>query len=212
MLQTEREEIEEKQSGVQPDGMGKRPCISLASVLLSLKSLGCLEYAAHKGKHSQTLPTASPVSASFETGGRQGEGKPAAQKAVTETVRLPFYHGKISKAQTEDLLASSGKNGSYLIRDSETVPGSYCLCVFGIQYDLSITVQKAGLSAVERNPRKETCTHPKQSKYVNKSRKNSGSCKSETKTEIAGKAQRVWQRLRRESRVNVSGPMILSQN
>ncbi|XP_048389193.1 uncharacterized protein LOC125453522 isoform X3 [Stegostoma tigrinum] len=129
MLQTEREEIEEKQSGVQPDGMGKRPCISLASVLLSLKSLGCLEYAAHKGKHSQTLPTASPVSASFETGGRQGEGKPAAQKAVTETVRLPFYHGKISKAQTEDLLASSGKNGSYLIRDSETVPGSYCLCV-----------------------------------------------------------------------------------
>ncbi|XP_020369206.1 SH2 domain-containing protein 1A-like isoform X2 [Rhincodon typus] len=109
--------------------MGKRPLFSLASVLLSLERWGRLEYAAHKRKHSQTLPTASPVSAGSETGGRQGEGNSAAQKAVTETMRLPFYHGKINKGQTEDLLASSGKNGSYLIRDSETVPGSYCLCV-----------------------------------------------------------------------------------
>ncbi|XP_067889320.1 SH2 domain-containing protein 1A-like [Heterodontus francisci] len=44
-------------------------------------------------------------------------------------MRLPVYHGRISRAETEDLLASSGKDGSYLIRDSETIPGSYCLCV-----------------------------------------------------------------------------------
>uniref|UniRef100_UPI00398EB3C7 SH2 domain-containing protein 1A-like n=1 Tax=Pristiophorus japonicus TaxID=55135 RepID=UPI00398EB3C7 len=44
-------------------------------------------------------------------------------------MRLPVYHGRISKAETEDLLASSGKDGSFLIRDSETVPGTYCLCV-----------------------------------------------------------------------------------
>ncbi|GCB65778.1 hypothetical protein scyTo_0014922, partial [Scyliorhinus torazame] len=44
-------------------------------------------------------------------------------------MRLSFYHGRISQAETEDLLASAGKDGSYLIRDSETVPGTYCLCL-----------------------------------------------------------------------------------
>ncbi|XP_051882502.1 SH2 domain-containing protein 1A-like isoform X2 [Pristis pectinata] len=44
-------------------------------------------------------------------------------------MKLPVYHGRISREETEDLLASIGKDGSYLIRDSETVPGAYCLCV-----------------------------------------------------------------------------------
>ncbi|XP_041055819.1 SH2 domain-containing protein 1A-like isoform X1 [Carcharodon carcharias] len=44
-------------------------------------------------------------------------------------MRLSFYHGSISQAETECLLALSGKDGSYLIRDSETIPGTYCLCV-----------------------------------------------------------------------------------
>ncbi|XP_038674582.1 SH2 domain-containing protein 1A-like [Scyliorhinus canicula] len=44
-------------------------------------------------------------------------------------MRLSFYHGRIGQAETEDLLASAGKDGSYLIRDSETVPGTYCLCL-----------------------------------------------------------------------------------
>ncbi|XP_078078608.1 SH2 domain-containing protein 1A-like isoform X2 [Mustelus asterias] len=44
-------------------------------------------------------------------------------------MRLSSYHGRISQAETEDLLAASGKDGSYLIRDSETIAGTYCLCV-----------------------------------------------------------------------------------
>ncbi|XP_078258192.1 SH2 domain-containing protein 1A-like [Rhinoraja longicauda] len=44
-------------------------------------------------------------------------------------MRLPVYHARITRAETEDRLASMGKDGSYLIRDSETVPGAYCLCV-----------------------------------------------------------------------------------
>ncbi|XP_060682835.1 SH2 domain-containing protein 1A-like [Hemiscyllium ocellatum] len=109
--------------------MGKRLCISLYSVLFALRRLVRLQDATHNRKYSQTLPAASPVSACSKTGGREGEGNLAAEKASLETMRLPFYHGKINKAQTEELLTSSGKNGSYLIRNSETVTGSYCLCV-----------------------------------------------------------------------------------
>ncbi|XP_055492435.1 SH2 domain-containing protein 1A-like [Leucoraja erinacea] len=44
-------------------------------------------------------------------------------------MRFPVYHGRITRAETEDRLASMGNDGSYLLRDSETVPGAYCLCV-----------------------------------------------------------------------------------
>ncbi|XP_027019519.1 SH2 domain containing 1A duplicate a isoform X1 [Tachysurus fulvidraco] len=42
---------------------------------------------------------------------------------------LEMYHGAISKEQTERILGATGQDGSFLIRDSETVPGSYCICV-----------------------------------------------------------------------------------
>ncbi|XP_033865014.1 SH2 domain-containing protein 1A-like [Acipenser ruthenus] len=40
-----------------------------------------------------------------------------------------IYYGNISKDETERLLEKYGRDGSFLIRDSETVPGSFCLCV-----------------------------------------------------------------------------------
>ncbi|KAK1169677.1 SH2 domain-containing protein 1A-like isoform X1 [Acipenser oxyrinchus oxyrinchus] len=40
-----------------------------------------------------------------------------------------IYYGKISKDETERLLEKYGREGSFLARDSETVPGSFCLCV-----------------------------------------------------------------------------------
>ncbi|XP_066498539.1 SH2 domain-containing protein 1B [Hoplias malabaricus] len=43
---------------------------------------------------------------------------------------LPFYHGPINKQRCEELLGKKGKNGSYLIRDSETIQGAMCLCVY----------------------------------------------------------------------------------
>ncbi|NWV65955.1 SH21B protein, partial [Malurus elegans] len=39
------------------------------------------------------------------------------------------FHGKITRRTCEELL-SKKRNGSYLIRESETVEGALCLCVF----------------------------------------------------------------------------------
>ncbi|NXD83527.1 SH21B protein, partial [Halcyon senegalensis] len=39
------------------------------------------------------------------------------------------FHGNITKRACEELLIKNGKNGSYLIRESETMEGVLCLCV-----------------------------------------------------------------------------------
>ncbi|XP_063793323.1 SH2 domain-containing protein 1A [Pseudophryne corroboree] len=54
-----------------------------------------------------------------------------------ETVSV--YHGNISREAGEKLLCESGKDGSYLLRDSETVPNMYCLCVLGVVQPWSVT-------------------------------------------------------------------------
>ncbi|XP_074550102.1 SH2 domain-containing protein 1B [Halichoeres trimaculatus] len=44
---------------------------------------------------------------------------------------LPLcYHGPISKTECENLLGKKNKDGAYLIRDSETIQGAMCLCVY----------------------------------------------------------------------------------
>lgn len=40
-----------------------------------------------------------------------------------------WYHHDISRVHAEDLLARAGRDGSYLVRDSESVPGAYALCL-----------------------------------------------------------------------------------
>ncbi|CAM4722947.1 unnamed protein product [Leuciscus chuanchicus] len=42
----------------------------------------------------------------------------------------PAYHGPITKQRCEELLGKKGKDGTYLIRDSETIQGALCLCVY----------------------------------------------------------------------------------
>ncbi|NWU63295.1 SH21B protein, partial [Pterocles burchelli] len=39
------------------------------------------------------------------------------------------FHGKITRRTCEELLSKNGKNGSYLIRESESMEGALCLCV-----------------------------------------------------------------------------------
>ncbi|KFW61701.1 SH2 domain-containing protein 1A, partial [Pygoscelis adeliae] len=39
---------------------------------------------------------------------------------------LPIYHGGITREAGEKLLLAAGTDGSYLLRDSESIPGVYC--------------------------------------------------------------------------------------
>ncbi|XP_023129772.1 SH2 domain-containing protein 1B [Amphiprion ocellaris] len=40
------------------------------------------------------------------------------------------YHGALTRKECEDLLGKKNKDGAYLIRDSETIQGAMCLCVY----------------------------------------------------------------------------------
>nr|XP_057919844.1 SH2 domain-containing protein 1A [Doryrhamphus excisus] len=42
---------------------------------------------------------------------------------------LSVYHGPIGKKEGERRLALDGRDGCYLIRNSDSVPDVYCLCV-----------------------------------------------------------------------------------
>ncbi|XP_029297490.1 SH2 domain containing 1A duplicate a [Cottoperca gobio] len=68
--------------------------------------------------------------------------------------KLPVYHGPIGKEEGERRLAVDGRDGSYLVRNSDSVAGVYCLCVLckGLVYTYRLHKDDAGSWAAESTP------------------------------------------------------------
>ncbi|XP_032888191.1 SH2 domain-containing protein 1B [Amblyraja radiata] len=49
---------------------------------------------------------------------------------MSAAVSLSYFHGNISKKDCEVLFGANGRDGSYLVRQSETIPDALCLSVF----------------------------------------------------------------------------------
>ncbi|KAM9740993.1 SH2 domain-containing protein 1A-like [Menidia menidia] len=67
---------------------------------------------------------------------------------------LPVYHGPIGKEEGERRLGQDGRDGSYLLRNSDSVPGVFCLCVLykGFVYTYRLRKDDAGSWAAETTP------------------------------------------------------------
>ncbi|XP_029368474.1 SH2 domain containing 1A duplicate a [Echeneis naucrates] len=68
--------------------------------------------------------------------------------------KLPVYHGPIGKEEGERRLAQDGRDGCYLVRNSDSVPGVYCLCVLckGFVYTYRLQKDEAGSWAADTSP------------------------------------------------------------
>ncbi|NXB80997.1 SH21A protein, partial [Donacobius atricapilla] len=67
---------------------------------------------------------------------------------------VPVYHGAITREAGEKLLLAAGTDGSYLLRDSESIPGVYCLCVLhqGYVYTYRVSKTETGSWSAETAP------------------------------------------------------------
>ncbi|NXB13086.1 SH21A protein, partial [Cnemophilus loriae] len=67
---------------------------------------------------------------------------------------VPEYHGAITREAGENLLLAAGTDGSYLLRDSESIPGVYCLCVLhqGYVYTYRVSQTETGSWSAETAP------------------------------------------------------------
>uniref|UniRef100_A0A8C6KQ75 SH2 domain-containing protein n=1 Tax=Nothobranchius furzeri TaxID=105023 RepID=A0A8C6KQ75_NOTFU len=68
--------------------------------------------------------------------------------------KLQIYHGPIGKEEGERRLGQDGRDGCYLVRDSDSVPGVFCLCVLcrGYVYTYRLHQDDAGSWAAETTP------------------------------------------------------------
>uniref|UniRef100_A0A674MGR8 SH2 domain containing 1A duplicate b n=1 Tax=Takifugu rubripes TaxID=31033 RepID=A0A674MGR8_TAKRU len=67
---------------------------------------------------------------------------------------LPVYHGPIGKEEGERRLGQDGRDGCYLVRNSDSVPGVYCLCVLchGYVYTYRLYQDHGGSWAADTTP------------------------------------------------------------
>ncbi|CAL1614060.1 unnamed protein product [Knipowitschia caucasica] len=67
---------------------------------------------------------------------------------------LAVYHGAIGMEEGERRLGQDGRDGCYLVRTSDTVPGSFCLCVLfgGFVYTYRLHRDSHGSWTAETTP------------------------------------------------------------
>ncbi|KAI9515714.1 hypothetical protein NQZ68_022068 [Dissostichus eleginoides] len=85
---------------------------------------------------------------------RAGNRKEYSSGSGEEMENLSVYHGPIGKEEGERRLGQDGRDGCYLLRDSDSVPGVYCLCVLcsGFVYTYRLHKDDAGSWAAETTP------------------------------------------------------------
>ncbi|XP_064412840.1 SH2 domain-containing protein 1B [Latimeria chalumnae] len=126
---------------------------------------------------------------------------------------LQFYHGNLTKKACEELLSKKGRNGCFLIRDSESIPGILCLCVFyqKIVYTYRILKEHEGILKLQTAPGvKERVFHnlkdlvafyekPDQGLVINlrypvnkrRETRKQRKCQNDTRNDYEGKKKRV---------------------
>ncbi|XP_068182028.1 SH2 domain-containing protein 1A-like [Antennarius striatus] len=67
---------------------------------------------------------------------------------------LPVYHGPIGQEEGVRRLGQDGRDGCYLIRNSDSTPGAFCLCVLSHKcvYTYRLHKNNAGSWAAETTP------------------------------------------------------------
>ncbi|XP_074530934.1 SH2 domain-containing protein 1A-like [Halichoeres trimaculatus] len=68
--------------------------------------------------------------------------------------KLSVYHGPIGREEGERRLAQDGRNGCYLVRNSDSMEGVYCLCVLsdGYVYTYRLHKDSTGTWTAETTP------------------------------------------------------------
>ncbi|XP_041483163.1 phosphatidylinositol 3,4,5-trisphosphate 5-phosphatase 1-like isoform X3 [Lytechinus variegatus] len=76
--------------------------------------------------------------------------------------QYPWYHGRISRLETESLLQKTGKDGSFIVRDSENIKGAYVLSVLceGRIYQYRIVPDSEGPGYLMKSSDPNSKFHP----------------------------------------------------
>ncbi|PAA88375.1 hypothetical protein BOX15_Mlig016651g2 [Macrostomum lignano] len=73
-----------------------------------------------------------------------------------------YFHGAISRAETEEVLKKAGKDGSFLVRNSASMPSSYSLCILfdGRVHQYRIIKDRDGLLFIQAEKGVEERKYP----------------------------------------------------
>nr|XP_032801346.1 phosphatidylinositol 3,4,5-trisphosphate 5-phosphatase 2-like [Petromyzon marinus] len=66
-------------------------------------------------------------------------------------VSMPWYHQDLTRVKAEQLLLQDGQDGCFLVRNSESIPGVYGLCVLhqNVVHSYRIMPDEDGMLAVQ---------------------------------------------------------------